>query len=57
MNFCSLFAVKTLPYYHTNAEIGSLKSLHTLFDKDLEQTLVNFDQNRMVQTTRNFEVF
>ena len=38
-----------------NAEIGSLKSLHTLFDKYLDHKLVKFEQNLMVQ--RNFELF
>ena len=31
-----------------DADIGSLKSLHTLFDKYLDHMLVKFDQNRMV---------
>ena len=34
----------------TDADIGSVKSLHTLFDKNLDHTLVNFNQNRMVRT-------
>ena len=40
-----------------NADIRSLKSLHTLFDKYLNHILVKFEQNRIVQTTRNFELF
>ena len=32
-----------------DADIGSLKSLHTLFDKYLDHMLVKFEQNRMVQ--------
>ena len=40
-----------------NADIGSLKSLHTLFDNYLDHMLVKFEQNRMVETTRNFELF
>ena len=38
-----------------DADIGSLKSLHTLFDKYLDHMLVKFEQNRMVQTVQNFE--
>ena len=30
-----------------DADIGSLKSLHTLFDKHLDHMRVNFEQNRM----------
>ena len=46
-------------YYHmiAAADIGSLKSLHTLFDKYLDHMLVKFEQNHMVQTTQNFELF
>ena len=33
----------------TDVDIGSLKSLHTLFDKHLHHMLVKFEQNRMVQ--------
>ena len=41
-----------------NADIGSLKSLHTFLKKKcLYHMLVKFEQNRMVQTTRNFELF
>ena len=40
-----------------DADIGSLKSLHTLFDKYLDHMLVKFEQNRMVQTIQNFELF
>ena len=39
-----------------NADIGSLKSLHTLFDKYLDHMLVEFEQNRMVRTIQNFWV-
>ena len=57
----SIFAVNLpLKLFRTtvaNADIGSLKSLHTLFDKYLDHMLVQFAQNWMVQTTRNFEVF
>ena len=37
-----------------DADIGSLKSLHTLFDEYLDHTLVKFEQNRMVRTIQNF---
>ena len=37
-----------------DADIGSLKSLHTLFDKYLDHMLVKFEQNRMLQTIQNF---
>ena len=40
-----------------DADIGSLKSLHTLFDKYLDHMLVKFEQNRMVQSIQNFELF
>ena len=40
-----------------NADVGSLKSLHTFLKKCLCHMLVKFEQNRMVQSTRNFELF
>ena len=42
----------TLPYI-ADADIGSL---HKLFDKYLDDMLVNFEQNRMVRTIQNFEL-
>ena len=48
--------LKVFPAAVANADIGSLKSLHT-FKKKLYQMLVKFEQNRMVQTTRKFELF
>ena len=36
-----------------DADIGSLKSLHTLFDKYLDHMLVKFEQNRVVRTIQN----
>ena len=57
----SIFAVnlplKLSPTTAANADIGSLRSLHTLFDKYLDHMLVKFEQNCMVQTTQNFELF
>ena len=40
-----------------DADIGSLKSLHTLFDKYLDPMLVKSEQNRIVRTIQNFELF
>ena len=37
--------------------IGSLKSLHTLFDKYLDHMLVKFEQNPVVRNIQNFELF
>ena len=46
-------------FYITNADadIGSLKSLHILFDKYLDHMLVKFEQNCMVRTIQTFELF
>ena len=43
-------------FYYTiaDADIGSIKSLHTLFDKFVDHMLVKFEQNRMVQTVQKF---
>ena len=41
----------------TNADIESLKSLHTLFDKYLNHMLMKFEQNRMLRNIQNFELF
>ena len=43
--------------YITDADIGSLKSLSALFGKYLDHMLVKFEQNRMVPTIQNFELF
>ena len=40
-----------------DTDIGSLKSLHTLFDKYLDHMLVKFEQNRMVPTIQKCELF
>ena len=40
-----------------DADIGSLKSIHTLFDKYFDHMLVKFEQDCMVQTIPNFELF
>ena len=39
----------------TDADIGSLKSLRTLFDKYLDHTLVKFEQNCMVRNIQHLE--
>ena len=41
----------------TSADIGSLKSVHTLIYKYLDHMLVKFEQNRMVRNIQNFELF
>ena len=41
----------------TDSDIGGLKSLHTLFDKYLNQVLVKFEQSRMVRNVQNFGAF
>ena len=41
----------------TDADIGSLKSLHTLFDKYLDYILEKIEQIRMEQNIQNYELF
>ena len=53
--FLRKFAV--FPATISNADIRSLKSLHTFLKECLYHMLVEFEQNRMVQTTRNFKLF
>ena len=48
---------KRFPTAVDNADIWSLKSLHTFFEKCLYHILMKFEQNCMVQTARNFELF
>ena len=40
----------------TDADIGSLKSLHTLLDKYLDHMLLKFKQNCLVRNIQNFEL-
>ena len=40
-----------------DANIGSLKTLHTLFNEYLDYMLVKFEQYRVVRTIHNFELF
>ena len=49
--------LRFFPATVTNADIGSLKSLHTFLKNCLFHILVKFEQNRMVETTQNFEIF
>ena len=39
-----------------DADIEGLKSLHSLFYKDMDHMLVKFEQNRTVQTVQKFEL-
>ena len=39
-----------------DADIGSLKSMHTLFDKYLDHMLVEFEQNRMIQSLHTTQI-
>ena len=50
-------SLQLLPATVANADIRSLKSLHTFLQKCLYHMLVKFEQNRMVKTTRNVELF
>ena len=40
-----------------DADMGSLKSFHTLFDKYLDHMLVKFEQNRMARSVQIFVLF
>ena len=40
-----------------DADIGSLKSLHTLFDKYLDHILGKFEQNGIVRNNKTFKLF
>ena len=51
------FPIGHFMYTIADADIGSLKSLHTLFDNYLDHMLVKFEQNRMVRTIQNLVVF
>ena len=57
----TMFAVnlplKLFPATVANADIESPKSLQKFLKKCLYCMLVKFVQNRMVQSTRNFELF
>ena len=53
----NLFSDRAFYVIIADADIRSLKSLHILFDKYLDLMLVKFEQNPMVQTLQNFELF
>ena len=55
--FAVNFPLKLFPATVANADIGSLKSLHTFLKQCLYHMLVKFEQNRLVETTQNFELF
>ena len=61
LRITEFFAIYNVLYFFyvsiADADIGSLKSLYTLFDKYLDHMLVKFKQNRMVRTIKNFEFF
>ena len=54
--FAVILQFDIFPATIANADIASLKALHTL-KKCLYHLLVKFEQNCMVQTTRNLELF
>ena len=58
--YCKKWFSDRVPYIIiiiADADIGRLKSLNSLFDKYLDHMLVQFEQNRMVRTVQNFELF
>ena len=40
-----------------NADTGSLKSVHSLFDTYLDHMLAKFESNSIVRNVSNFELF
>ena len=56
-SFAVNLPLKLFPATFVNGNIGSLKSLHTFLKTCLYHMLVKFEQNRIVQTTQNFELF
>ena len=57
INFCINLPLKLFRATVANADLGILKSLQTILKTCLYHVLVKFEQNRTVQTTRNFELF
>ena len=51
------FSARVFYITFADADIGSLKSLHTLLDKYLDSMLLKFEQNRLGRTIQNFELF
>ena len=57
-SFNGNFTVKIhFPIIFADADIGSLKSLHTLFDKYLDHMLVKIEQKAYGPNHKNFELF
>ena len=54
--FSVSFSLKLYCAMVTNADTGSLKSLHTLFDPYLDHMLAKFEPNRIVQNIHDFFV-
>ena len=52
-----LFSHRTFYVTITDTDTGSVKSLHTLFDKYSNHMLVKFEQNYMIRNKPNFELF
>ena len=57
INFCSKFAIKPFRASVANAETGSQKILHSLFDTYLDHMLAIFKPNRIVRNVQNVEFF
>ena len=51
------FSDRTFYITIADADIGSIKYLHTLFFNYLDHILVNLEQNRMVRTLQAIELF
>ena len=56
-NLLHFFSDRAFYVTIADADIGTLKSLHTLFDMYLDHMLVKFEQNRVVRTIQNFVLF
>ena len=48
------FPIRAFYVAITDSDVGSLKSLRTLFDKYLDHILVKFEHNRMVGNVQNW---
>ena len=57
INFCSKLPLKLFPATVADADIGSLKFFHTLFDTYLDHMLAKFKPNRNVLNVQNVDVF
>ena len=54
--YAKMISSRTFYVTIAGADIESLKYLHTLSDKYLDNMLVKFDHNRIVRTLQNFEL-